>query len=134
VARRLFGEFAGVRGGEWRLYLSQGGDGVAYAVGELFDGQDSSARGVAQFLAQEKLRLTDESRERVVYLVSHARGEFRDLRQPRLSLRDSAPQLLLLALRRAAALRAWFTLTHRQNAPSERSLAAAHETPQRAPL
>jgi hypothetical protein len=112
AARRVFGEFARVCGGERGLYLAQARDRVAYAVGELFDGLDSSARRVAQLLAQEQLRLTYQARERVVYLVAHARRKLGELRQARVALGDSAAQLLLLAPRDSSTVGARFTLTH----------------------
>src|SRR5215204_875718 len=92
MARRVAGAARGRRRG---LYLAQGGDGVADAVGELFDGLDAAPGRVAQLLAQEELGLADESGQGVVDLVPHVRSQLRVLGQPRLALADDEEQMLL---------------------------------------
>src|SRR5215204_6521120 len=93
------------------LYLAQGGDGVADAVGELLDGLDAAPGRVAQLLAQEEPSLADESGQGVVDLMPHVRGQLRVLAQPRLALADDAAQMLLGRYGRPR-----FVFTHRLTA------------------
>lgn len=72
------------------MHGTQFRDGIPYPIGELLYGLNATASGIAQLFAQEQLRLTYQAGQWIVYLVSNVRGQFGQLVEARLVLRDYA--------------------------------------------
>jgi hypothetical protein len=91
------------------LDFAQARDGIAYAPRQLFYGFDAAARGGTQLFAQQKLSLSYDARERVVYLVPDVGYKFRYLNKLRFIFRNQRAQALLFRFRRFVP---WLQIIH----------------------